>query len=317
MKHMAFEAKTQAFSSSVNTVVIGTGDRAVTLGGGNTLPFYSFDAPIENTPKIGVEITDAGISAFPQKGLQDFYAGCSSPAEMAKRAENMAGADFLCLHFEGADPNGENKSVEDCVAVAKAVAEASSLPLVILGCKNLEKDAQLFAAIAEALQGKNILLLSAREENYKAVGASAGLAYGQKVGAESSVDINLAKQLNVLLCQLGVAPSNIVMNAGSAAAGYGFEYLASTLDRIRAAALAQGDDQLQMPIITPVSTETWGVKEAIMSQADMPQWGDAEDRGIEMEIATAAACLAGGSDAVILRHPAAVKTIAEMIAALV
>ena len=107
------------------------------------------------------------------------------------------------------------------------------------------------------------------------------------------------------------------MNAGSAAAGYGFEYLASTLDRIRAAALAQGDDQLQMPIITPVSTETWGVKEAIMSQADMPQWGDAEERGIEMEIATAAACLAGGSDAVILRHPAAVKTIAEMIAALV
>ena len=119
------------------------------------------------------------------------------------------------------------------------------------------------------------------------------------------------------MTQLGVAPSSIVMNAGSAAAGYGYEYVASTLDRIRAAALAQSDDQLQMPIMTPVSTEAWSVKEAIMSEADMPEWGDAEERGIEMEITTAAACLTGGSDAVIMRHPAAIKAIADMIAALV
>ena len=186
-----------------------------------------------------------------------------------------------------------------------------------MGCKNIEKDAELFTKISEALQGKNILVLSAREENYKTVGASAALAYGQKVGAESAVDINLAKQLNVLMTQLGVAPSSIVMNAGSAAAGYGYEYVASTLDRIRAAALAQSDDQLQMPIMTPVSTEAWGVKEAIMSEADMPEWGNAEERGIEMEITTASACLAGGSDAVIMRHPAAIKAIADMIEALV
>ncbi len=314
---MAFEAKTQAFSSSIATVTIGTGEKAVKLGGVNVLPFYSFDAPIENAPKIGVEITDAGPEAYPQAGLKEFYAGCSTPAEMAKRAESMEGVSFVCLHLEGADPNGENKSVEECVEIAKSVSNATDLPLVLMGCKHLEKDAELFSKISEALQGKNILVLSAREENYKSVGASAVMAYGQKVGAESSVDINLAKQLNVLLSQLGVAPSNIVMNAGSAAAGYGYEYVASTLDRIRAAALAQSDDQLQMPIITPVSTETWGVKESMMSEADMPEWGPAEERGIEMEIATAAACLAGGSDAVIMRHPAAVKAISDMIAALV
>ena len=314
---MAFEPKTQAFTSSIATVTLGTGDKACKLGGVNVLPFYSFDAPIENAPKIGVEITDAGIAAYPQKGLQEFYAGCTTPAEMAKRVETMHGASFICLHLEGADPNGENKSVEECVEIAKSVADATDLPLVIMGCKNIEKDAELFTKISEALQGKNILVLSAREENYKTVGASAALAYGQKVGAESAVDINLAKQLNVLMTQLGVAPSSIVMNAGSAAAGYGYEYVASTLDRIRAAALAQSDDQLQMPIMTPVSTETWNVKEAIMSEADMPEWGDAEERGIEMEITTAAACLTGGSDAVIMRHPAAIKAIADMIAALV
>ncbi len=314
---MAFEAKTQAFSSSIATVTIGTGDKAVKLGGVNVLPFYSFDAPIENAPKIGVEITDAGLEAYTQPGLKEFYAGCNTPAEMAKKVESMEGASFICLHLEGADPNGENKSVEECVEIAKSVSDATDLPLVVMGCKNLEKDAELFTKISEALQGKNILVLSAREENYKSVGASAVLAYGQKVGAESAVDINLAKQLNVLLSQLGVAPSNIVMNAGSAAAGYGYEYVASTLDRIRAAALAQSDDQLQMPIITPVSTETWGVKESMMAESDMPEWGPAEERGIEMEITTAAACLAGGSDAVIMRHPAAVKAVAEMIAALV
>ena len=314
---MAFEPKTQAFTSSIATVTLGTGDKAVKLGGVNVLPFYSFDAPIENAPKIGIEITDAGIAAYPQKGLQEFYAGCTTPAEMAKKVEQMHGASFVCLHFEGADPNGENKPVADCVEIAKSVAEATTLPIVIMGCKNIEKDAELFSKIAEALQGKNILVLSAREEDYKTVGASVALAYNQKVGAESAVDINLAKQLNVLLTQLGVAPSSIVMNAGSAAAGYGYEYVASTLDRIRAAALAQSDDQLQMPIITPVSTETWNVKESIMSEADMPEWGDAEERGIEMEITTAAACLAGGSDAVIMRHPAAVKAIATMIEALV
>ena len=314
---MAFEPKTQAFSSSIGTVTVGTGEKAVKLGGVNVLPFYSFDAPIENAPKIGVEITDEGLAAYPQKGLQEFYAGCTTPAEMAKRAESMPGVSFICLHLEGADPNGENKSTEDCVAIAKSVADATDLPLVIMGCKNIEKDSELFTKISEALQGKNILVLSAREEDYKTVGASAALAYGQKVGAESAVDINLAKQLNVLMTQLGVAPSSIVMNAGSAAAGYGYEYVASTLDRIRAAALAQSDDQLQMPIMTPVSTEAWSVKEAIMSEADMPEWGDAEERGIEMEITTAAACLTGGSDAVIMRHPAAIKAIADMIAALV
>ena len=313
---MPFTGKSGKFNAAIRTVEIGTGDKAVKLGGENVLPFYTFDAPIENAPKIGVLITDMGLENE-VAGIKDYYAGATTFAEIAKKAEEMPGADFVVLRFEGADPNGENRSVDDCVAIAKEVGDAITAPLVIEGCKNVEKDAELFSKVAEALQGKNVLILSAREENYKAVAAAAGLAYGQKVGAESAVDINLAKQLNVLIGQLGVDQANVVMNVGSAAAGYGFEYVVSTMDRVKAAALAQGDVQLQMPIMTPVADEAWNVKEAMASEADMPEWGSQEERGIDMEVETAAAVLASGSNAVILKHPTSVATISKLIKALV
>ena len=314
---MSFVPKKQTYNARINEVVLGVGEKAVTIGGQNVLAFHTFDGEIANAPKIGVELTDAGMGMCTMPGEQKFYEGCATVADMAKRAETMEGASFICLHLEGADPNGENKSVDECVALAKSVADATDMPLVIMGCKNIEKDTELFNKIAEALSGKNILVLSARDENYKAIGAGAGLAYGQKVGAESAVDINLAKQLNTVMTQLGVNAQSIVMNIGSAAAGYGFEYVASTLDRVKDAALSQSDAMLQMPILTPVSADTWGVKESIMPEADMPEWGSQEERGIEMEIVTAAAVLASGSDAVIMRHPEAIRTIAAMIGELV
>ena len=313
---MAFTPKTAPFSGKINAVTLGTGDKAIVIGGQNVMPFYTFDAPIENAPKIGVEISDLAAS-WDAPALNEFYAGCTTMVDYAKKAETMPGADFLCLHFESADPNGENRSVAECVADAKAVADAVTMPIVIMGCKNIEKDGELFSKIAEALQGKNILVLSARSEDYKTVGASVALAYGQKVGAETADDINLAKQLNIMLKGLTVSPASIVMNVGTAAVGYGYEYVASTLDRVRLAALAQSDADLQMPIIAPVSPDTWGVKESTASEEDEPTWGSQEERGIGMEVATAAADLTGGADAVIMRHPAAVATIKKFITELV
>ncbi len=312
---MPFKKTPQTFSAAIKAVEIGTGDKAITIGGENVLPLYSFDAEIVNAPKIGVEILDTGFENAPA-GLKAFYEGCTSMADMAKKAATIEGASFICLHFEGADPNGADRSVDECVADAKAVAEAVDLPIVIMGCKNNEKDSDLFNKCSEALQGKNILVLAAKEETYKAVGASAGLAYGQKVGAESSVDINLAKQLNVLLTQLGVKQDSIVMHVGTAAAGYGFEYVVSTMERIRLAALGQNDNTLQMPVMTPVASEAWNVKEAIASEADMPEWGDVETRGIDMEVVTASAVLAAGTNAVILRHPQSIATVSKLINAL-
>ena len=313
---MSFVPKTQPFSGKINAITLGTGDKAIVIGGQNVLPFYTFDAPIENAPKIGVEISDAADS-WTEAGLVEFYAGCTTMAERAKKAETMEGADFLCLNFVGADPNGANRSVADCVADAKAVAEAVTMPIVVLGCKTVEKDAELFSALAEALSGKNVLFMSAKNENYKTVGASVALANGQKVGAETADDINLAKQLNIMLKGLNVNSESIVMDIGTAAVGYGYEYAASTFDRLRLAALAQGDADLQMPILATVCNDVWGVKEATASEEDEPNWGCREERAISMEIATAAADLTGGADAVVLRHPASVASVKKFINELV
>ena len=238
-------------------------------------------------------------------------------AEIAQKAAAMEGGDFVVLNLEGGDPNGANKSTEELIGELKEIADAVDLPLVVCGCKNVEKDAELFSKAAEALNGKNAVILSAKEENYKTVGAAAGLAYKQIVGAESAVDINLAKQLNVLISQLGVDSKSVVMNVGSAAVGYGFEYVISTMDRVKAAALQQGDANLQMPIITPVASEAWGVKEAMASETDAPEWGSQEERGIDMEVETAMAVIAAGSNAVILKHPESIKIISGLMKELV
>lgn len=310
---MAFTPKKQAYNASINALTLGVGEKSIVVGGENVFPFYTFDAPIANAPKIAIEISDKGMDALQTPGMKAAFEGCATIADMAKKAEELEGVSAVCLHFESADPNGANMATEECVEIAKAVADATALPIIIMGCKNVEKDADIFNKVSEALQGKNILVLAAREENYKTVGASAGMAYNQKVGAESAVDINLAKQLNVLLSQLGVPAQSVAMNLGSSCAGYGYEYLSSTLDRVKAAALAQNDAQLQMPIVTPISTETWNVKEAMLSEEEAPEWGSVEERGIEMEITTAAASLTSGSDMVIMKHPAAIATIAKFI----
>ena len=313
---MPFTPKSGKFNASINTVEIGTGDKAVKIGGENVFPLYSIDAAIENAPKVGIEITDFGMEHEPEC-IKKYYEGCATLADIARKAASMEGVDFLSFRMEGGDPNGENKSTEELIGELKEIADAVDLPLVVCGCKNVEKDAELFSKAAEALNGRNAVILSAKEENYKTVGAAAGLAYKQVVGAESAVDINLAKQLNVLISQLGVDSKNVVMNVGTAAVGYGFEYVISTMDRVKAAALQQGDANLQMPIITPVASEAWGVKEAMASETEAPEWGSQEERGIDMEVETAMAVIASGSNAVILKHPESIKTIAGLMKELV
>ena len=313
---MPFTAKSGKFNASINVVEFGTSDKAVKIGGENVFPLYSFDAAIENAPKVGIEITDFGMEHEPEC-IKKYYEGCATLADMARKAASMEGVDFLSFRMEGGDPNGANKSTEELIGELKEIADAVDLPLVVCGCKNVEKDAELFSKAAEALNGKNAVILSAKEENYKTVGAAAGLAYKQIVGAESAVDINLAKQLNVLISQLGVDSKSVVMNVGSAAVGYGFEYVISTMDRVKAAALQQGDANLQMPIITPVASEAWGVKEAMASETDAPEWGSQEERGIDMEVETAMAVIAAGSNAVILKHPESIKIISGLMKELV
>ncbi|WP_042276935.1 acetyl-CoA decarbonylase/synthase complex subunit delta [[Clostridium] dakarense] len=313
---MAFKMSVQKYSGKISEVEIGTGEKAIKIGGESTLPFYSFDGDTGNIQKVGIEISDT----YPESwisSIKDIYKDvCDCPVKWAKYVEENTEADFICLKLESADPNGLDKSVEECAENAKKVVEAVSIPVVISGCGNHDKDGKLFEKVAQAVDGHNCLFLSATEENYKAVGAAAAMAYSHKVSAESSVDINLAKQLNVLLTQLGVKSESIVMNVGCSAVGYGYEYVASTMDRIRLAAFGQNDKTLQMPIITPVSSEVWHVKESIASEEDEPAWGCVEERGINMEISTAVSSLVGGANAVILRHPKSIETVKELVNAL-
>lgn len=307
-----FKKSVQKFPGKICEVEIGTGEKAIKLGGESALAFYSFDGDLGNTLKVGMEITD--VPEDWSDALKAIYKDViNDPAAWAKVVEEKYAPDFICLKLDSADPNGLDKPAEECAKAAKAVAEAIKTPLVVAGTGVFEKDAKLFEKVAQELDGHNVLLLSAVEENYKTVAAAGAMAYNHKVGAESSVDINLAKQMNILVNQLGVPNEKIVDNAGSAAVGYGFEYIVSTLDRIRLAALSQNDKTLQVPIITPVSFDTWKVKETLESEADTPKWGSQEDRGIAMEVSTAAGVLASGSNAVILRHPKSVETIKKFV----
>jgi acetyl-CoA decarbonylase/synthase complex subunit delta len=317
---MPFNAKSGKFNAAIKEVEIGCGDAAIKLGGENVLPFYTFDAPIANAPKIGVEVSDMGLAEETSQGVKDFYAGCETVVDMAKKAATMEGADFVCLRFQSADPNASDNPtpVEDCVALAKAVAEAiGDKPLAIMGSGNDEADTDLLVKVGEAVTGKNALIMSAKEANYKNIALSSVQACQHKVAAESAVDINLAKQINVLISQMGVAPESVVMNIGTATAGYGYEYVSSTLDRIKAAALAQNDNMLQMPIVTPVSPETYNCKECLASEEDFPEWGNQDERIIDMEVVTAVADLASGSNAVILKNPVSVATVKTLINELV
>jgi acetyl-CoA decarbonylase/synthase complex subunit delta len=306
-----FKISPQKYTSSVSSVTFGS-ENPVTVGGENTLPFYTFDGETVNAPKVGILLTERDDEKE-CPGIKSLYEGADTIGERARRAAAVPGVDFICLSLACADPNGENKPVEYCVELCREVLEAVSIPLAVDGCHNLEKDPPLFEKIAANFPAANILFLSAKEENYKAAAAATSIAYNHKITAESSVDINLAKQLNVLITKLGVKPEDLVMNLGSAAAGYGFEYVVSTLDRVKLAVLEQGDAMLSMPVITPIAEDAWSVKESILSEEEAPEWGPREERGIEMEIVTASACLASGSNAVILKHPEAVKTISEFI----
>lgn len=308
---MPFEAKKQVFTASIGTLDIGS-DIPVQMGGENVWPLYTFDGALANPPRVGIEISDLGTANW-DESLKEYYSDCADVSAMAAKACTVPGAEYLYLKFDGADPNGEDKDVTECAALAKAVAEKITLPIVVGGCGTAEKDTSLFTAVAEALEGKNALFLSATEDNYKAVGTGVALAWNQKVGGESAVDINLAKQLNIMMNQIGVTNNMLAMNAGTAAAGYGFEYLSSTLERIKAAALSQNDVALQVPIVTPVGDDAWSTKEAVAKEEDFPQWGSTKERGIHMEIITASASLASGTDSVILRHPEAVSLISTFI----
>ena len=147
---MAFKNEPQKFTARINSLTIGSDGNEVVLGGENVQPFYAFDAPIDNRPRIGVAISDSGYyKGVP--GIDAYYAGAETPVEAAKKAATMPGADFLVISLDGAHPDGNNKSPEECAALVKEIADAVNIPIAVEGCKNIEKDAKVFEKVSEAV----------------------------------------------------------------------------------------------------------------------------------------------------------------------
>jgi acetyl-CoA decarbonylase/synthase complex subunit delta len=247
--------------------------------------------------------------------VQKAVAGASaSPAPWAKFCQEQ-GADMVALRLLGTHPDQQNKSPEDAAKVAAEVAAAIDIPLIILGSGHAEKDGQVLQAVAGAVRGKNCAIGKAVEENYKTV-AAAAMANDHKLIAMSQLDVNLAKQLNILLSQMGFDKERIIMDPMSSALGYGLEYTYSVMERIRQAALLQNDPMMQTPIVCDIGLNVWKVKETIAPDAEVPEWGGLADRALAWEAISAAGMLTAGADMLIMRHPGAAAKAKELIAEL-
>ncbi|MEW6679790.1 MAG: acetyl-CoA decarbonylase/synthase complex subunit delta, partial [bacterium] len=245
------------------------------IGGENTLPFYLFEGNMPNPPRIALEVWDEPPANWPDSVLKPYQDVLNSPVSWAKKAISY-GCDMVCLKLIGTDPLGSNRSPQEAAAIAKNVCDNIDLPLIVLGCGNIEKDSATLKEVASACEGRNILLGAATEDNYKPIGASA-LAYKHNVSGQAPIDVNLSKQLNILLGNLGLSDSQILIDPSGSTLGYGLEYTYSVIERIRLSALQAGDEKLKMPIFVEIGKDCWKIKEV---REDNPQWGDIEKRGI-------------------------------------
>jgi acetyl-CoA decarbonylase/synthase, CODH/ACS complex subunit delta len=311
---MALVIPKENYSGKIYNVQIGSGAKAVTIGGANALPFLGFEGVFPHKPAIALEITDIAPDDWPET-LQKAVGGASAnPVQWAKFCQ-QSGADMVALRLIGTHPDQKNRSAEEAAKTAAEVAGAIDIPLVILGSGHVEKDTQVLQAVASATRGKNCAIGKAVEENYKTI-AAAAMANDHKLIAMSQLDVNLAKQLNILLTQMGFDKERIIMDPMSSALGYGLEYTYSVMERIRLAALLQNDPMMQTPIVCDIGANVWKVKETLASDADMPEWGGLEDRSLAWESVTASAMITAGADMLIMRHPSAAAKAKELIAEL-
>lgn len=316
---MAVEIFKEKYRSQVREVVLGatkeeggTRSHTVKVGGETALPFLHFEGEIPNRPVVAMEIWDIVPEEWPAslKGyFEDVYA---DPGAWAKKCVEQYGADLIAIRFKGADPDIKDASAEECVVTLKKVLEAVGVPLIVYGCGKAEKDNAIIGPLAEAAAGENLLLGVAEQDNYKAV-ASAAMAHKHCLIAQSPIDINIAKQLNILIAEMSTPLlDRIIIDPTVAALGYGLEYSYSIMERARFGAL-QGDRMLAMPTIANVANEVWSKKEAFIPVEEQTGWGDQAERSLSWEATTAAALLQAGMDILVLRHPKAVELIKKHI----
>lgn len=309
---MAFQVPTLKYSGAIKPVTFGVSN-PITLGGETAYPFYVFEGQMPNKPRLAMEVWDMNPSEeWPAPVLEPFKDVLDDPVAWAQKCIKDYGAEAIALILKSTDPNGADAPAEAAAATAKKVADAIDVPLIVYGTSAVDKDAEVLAAVAEACAGKKLVLGPVQDKNFKKIGAQA-LAYDHLVAANTPIDVNLAKQLNILLGNLGVPENKIIIDPTTGGLGYGMEYTYSVMERIRMAALTQDDDKLMLPIINYVGQEVWKVKECRLTNEEAPELGDQTKRGIMMEAVTALSLLLAGSDLLILRHPESVKLTKALI----
>ncbi|MBS3907973.1 MAG: acetyl-CoA decarbonylase/synthase complex subunit delta [Syntrophaceae bacterium] len=309
---MAFQIPQITYSGKIKEVTLGKGPKAVTVGGENSYPFHLFEGEIPHPPRIAMEVYDIPPEDWPETALEPFRDVVHDPVAWARKCVETYGAELIALQLVSTDPNGLNRPAEEAVETVKKVAASIGVPLIVWGSANVEKDGDVLRKVTEACDGMNLIIGPVVEGNYKQIGAGA-IAYRHTVIASSPIDINLAKQLNILLGNLGIPDSQIIVDPTTGGLGYGIEYTYSVMERDRMAALSQQDERLQFPIICNMAREVWKTKEAKSSAEEAPALGDPKKRGVLMEAVTAVTLLLAGADILVMRHPEAIKLVREVI----
>jgi acetyl-CoA decarbonylase/synthase complex subunit delta len=308
---MPIEIPKDKWPGSINTVTIGatsaeggTRVKSITIGGAKTLPYLHFEAPMPNKPVVAIEIKSRKPEDWSPLLAEAWGEAMTEAAQWAKKAEET-GADLLVLALTVDD------SAEDAVKSVKSVLAASGLPLIVWGSGQAEKDNEQLVAVAEATKGERLVLGICEDKNYRTIVATA-MANGHLVQARTPMDVNLSKQLNILISDMGMPKDRIIMDPTTGALGYGIEYGYSVMERLRLAAL-QGDAMTQQPMIVTPGFEAWKTKEAKVGEGVPDSWGDWKSRAINWETLTAVSLVESGADIVVLRHPESVARVKEAI----
>jgi CO dehydrogenase/CO-methylating acetyl-CoA synthase complex beta subunit/CO dehydrogenase/acetyl-CoA synthase delta subunit len=288
----------------------GTRTRTVTVGGQTTLPFLDVEGEVGRRPAVAIEIQDKKPEDWSPLLLEAWGDVMDDPAEWAKAAEK-AGADLITLTLSLQDASGEPNTAAKARDTVRRVLEATGLPLIVLGPGQVDADNELLVAVAEEAAGERIVLGLCEEKNYRTI-AAASLAHDQMVIASTAMDVNLAKQLNILISDMGLPLDRILMDPTCAGVGYGMEYGYSVMERLRLAAL-QGDKMTQLPMMVIVGNEAWRQKEAKVDEGVPEAWGDWKERAVNWETVTAAALVESAADILVLRHPESVERIHQML----
>ncbi len=315
---MTLPVVTESWSGVVNEVTIGataeeggTRSSVVKVGGAKSLPFHQFEGDIGNKPVIAAHVVDTPPEEWPEmlkKEYEDVYSDIGS---WAKKCVDELGVSAIALQLDGIHPDKGDLDEAHAVDVVTRLKESVGVPLIVWGCGFPEKDNAVLPKVSQALKGERVLLGSATQDNYKTIAAVA-LADGHNVIAEAPIDINIGKQVNILLTDMDFPLERVVMFQTTGALGYGLEYVYSIQERERLAALG-GDRMMAMPMLATVGHEAWRAKEAKAPETDFPEWGPESKRGPMWEIMTATGMLISGADILLMRHPQAIKSIRSMI----